>query len=47
MKSFEPGSFFKQRDYTKPSRREEFGLLVAAAICALVLVVTFVVPLLK
>jgi hypothetical protein len=30
MKKFEVGSFFTQPDYTKPSKREEFGLLVAS-----------------
>jgi hypothetical protein len=47
MKKFEVGSFLTQRDCTKPSRREEFGLLVASAICALLLVAGFIVPLLK
>jgi hypothetical protein len=47
MKLFEPGSILDQRDYKKPDRREEFGLAVATAICALVLVVAYIVPLLK
>jgi hypothetical protein len=47
MKSFEPGEVLKQSDYKKPSRREEFGLVAASAICALVLIVAFVLPLLK
>ena len=47
MKKFEPGNILKQSDYKKPTRREEFGLAIAFAICALVLFVAFVVPLLK
>jgi hypothetical protein len=47
MESFEKGSVLAQRDYTKPSKRSQLGLIVACGICALVLIVAFVVPLLK
>jgi hypothetical protein len=47
MENFEAGSILSQRDYTKPSRRNQIGLIVSAAVCVLVIAVAFVLPLLK
>jgi hypothetical protein len=44
MKSFEQ-SVLVQRDYTKPSKRNQIGLIVSGALWASVFVVAFVVPL--
>lgn len=45
-KDFGRGSFLKPRDYIKPSKREQLGLIITAALCFVALAV-FVVPLLK
>jgi hypothetical protein len=41
-KDFEVGSFLKQDDYTTYN---QMGLILAAGLCAIVLFVAFVVPL--
>jgi hypothetical protein len=42
MRDYEAESILAQRDYTKPSKRHQLGLIIAAAICVLVLAVVFV-----
>ena len=47
VENFEADSILAQRDYTKPSRRNQISLIVSIGVCLLVTAIAFILPLAK